>query len=314
MQRTDTISRLWRLLLAVTMATTSTALIGCTDADDELLPDADADTDELITVRYVAELPADSLTLTRTLAGQGTETDILYYALYNEDGTKVISSNIGGTPLQLRSNLTASVEFRVNPGKVYQLFFWAQSSKATCYSLNLASHTLSVDYTKMPVNDDTVDAFYFNAECEFHRGYPITTVTLRRPLTQIICCMYTDNIYDYPSYYPYPYQATIEHPAYTTMDLISGVASDLQTITYPKNYVTNNYCDEVPEPKTGSYSASDYTFVAFAYALADKTPLTTGISMRYAYQNFSGTQYTEKYHASALIRNARVTMRSEPVE
>jgi hypothetical protein len=285
----------------------------CSSEEEEILAAAEdvESTDSLMTVTFQTGVPVDSDAVLTRSAGDGKKADVLYYILYNGEGTKIIDTNVGGTPIAVRSNKTAAVEFRVNPGKTYHVVFWAQSSELSVYTLNAYTMTMTMpDYSTIPVNDDRYDAFFYTGEFTPHRGTPIESITLKRPFTLLKAAIKTS--YITAGTYKQPYYATIYHDAYTTLNLWTGRATGYQTFMHFKyNYVDNDYDMTVTNSKN---YPGDYTFVAFGYALADTETLYNLVadfnyydsSMSYVFDALD--EMTSGVLTSTLKRNARVTM------
>ncbi len=282
----------------------------CSSEEEEILAAAEEveSTDSLMTVTFQTGVPVDSDAVQTRAAIDGSYADVLYYILYNGEGTKIIDTNVGGTPIAVRSNKTAAVEFRVNPGKTYHVVFWAQSSQVTAYTLNASTGIMTIDYSVIPVNDAHYDAFFYTGEFTPHRGTPIETVYLRRPFQFTRAGVRTVDITSGKC--PEPYEATMLHDAYTKLNLWTGRATDMESVVFKYNYVANDYYTTISDA-----NGYPYTFVAFAFVLAD-TEDVESCKADFAYFDEDDTFFQAGlkrtdvgYINSMLKRNRLVTLR-----
>ncbi len=167
----------------------------------------------------------------------------LKVAVYEADGTTPVISNFpGGTnassiTITPMSDLTYRVTVPLVKGEDYNFIFWAQSyaddDTANPYTIDTATKSLTVDYSKMTMNTEATDAFYAYYELP-STASGTQTVILKRPFAQIN--VGTD---DYSAYLAAG-GATIENTALTftnlatSFDFVTSKASgEATSVAYP---------------------------------------------------------------------------------
>lgn len=131
--------------------------------------------------------------------GDGTQALNLYYAIYTQgENPTLIYSNFASatdeqrTPAVTFTNtdgtLTATVSVKLAINETYDTYFWAESytdGAAECpFTFAPDAKTLTVDYAKMDVNNETPDAFYaYKAMTVSATGNQ--SVVLYRPFAQV---------------------------------------------------------------------------------------------------------------------------------
>ena len=130
---------------------------------------------------------------TRGVSGEsdGTAATKLYVAVYNKDNQLIKAiSKIGvdgSQAVETVSNKQATVSFQLVKGQTYNFVFWAQNPNATADAVvfNPETGKVSVDYTKIKANDESLDAFTAHVNNLTVTGAIAQDVTLKRPWAQV---------------------------------------------------------------------------------------------------------------------------------
>ena len=115
----------------------------------------------------------------------------LYVAVYNKDNQLIKAiSKIGvdgSQAVETVSNKQATVSFQLVKGQTYNFVFWAQNPNATADAVvfNPETGKVSVDYTKIKANDESLDAFTAHVNNLTVTGAIAQDVTLKRPWAQV---------------------------------------------------------------------------------------------------------------------------------
>jgi len=125
----------------------------------------------------------DGATKSRT-AGDGQTVDKLYYAVYDNNGTKVIypNPNEGNYKTAPITDGTASVSLPLMKTEEYKIVFWAQTDGTNAYTFTELTD-IKVNYDGLESNQENRDAF-FNA-FNFEADGETETVMLYRPFAQL---------------------------------------------------------------------------------------------------------------------------------
>ena len=135
----------------------------------------------------------DQVMPTRGVSGEsdGTAATKLYVAVYNKDNQLIKAiSKIGvdgSQAVETVSNKQATVSFQLVKGQTYNFVFWAQNPNATADAVvfNPETGKVSVDYTKIKANDESLDAFTAHVNNLTVTGAIAQDVTLKRPWAQV---------------------------------------------------------------------------------------------------------------------------------
>ncbi|MBO5419154.1 MAG: hypothetical protein J6A22_03625 [Bacteroidales bacterium] len=208
-------------------------------------------------VAFLVDLPVEAAT--KAIADGTTATE-LYYAVFNENGSKYLQSLAMTQPVAIVGK-TAEVKLKLVRNYTYQIVFWAQSPDAP-YTFDPATATLKVDYAG-DANDEDRDAF-----CKLHtfkvpdQATFNETVVLTRPFAQInfgsadyasideldldmVSTVYVEGLYD-------------------TYNILTGAvsgsaATSLKAVAVPEQW---NPAEDL------NVNGQDYGYVAMAYVLA----------------------------------------------
>jgi len=146
----------------------------------------------MVNVTFNADF--DQTLVTRGVAGEsdGTAATKLYVAVYNTSNELIpaishIGTAAGGKDFVTVSGKTATVNFQLVKGQTYNFVFWAQNPNATADAVvfNPETGKVSVDYTKIKANDESLDAFTAHVNNLTVTGAIAQDVTLKRPWAQV---------------------------------------------------------------------------------------------------------------------------------
>lgn len=218
----------------------------------------------------------------------GNTVDKLTYKVYNTAG-EAISGKEGTADI---ANGSASVKISLIQGQTYQFVFWAQ--KGDTYDLS-AFPTVKVDYTNVPNNDESRDAFYFAGDIKIEET--TQTVKLNRPFAQInFGVIYDKEVPVTKS------SMTVNSGVYSQIDLLTGnVTEEVKDITFTTAAIPT---------ETLKANGKEYTYLSMDYVLVPKEGSTLDLSF-----DFDGTSYknanvpAKKNHRTNLL--AEVTAEQE---
>ena len=104
------------------------------------------------------------------------------YAIFNEDGSKVIVSKETLSDISSLNN-GYSLDLSLSKGQTYKAVFWAQNSQCDAYSVS-DNMEVTVNYNGMN-NDESRDAFFASSEPFKVDKHTKMQVVLKRPFAQI---------------------------------------------------------------------------------------------------------------------------------
>ena len=191
----------------------------------------------------------------------------LQYAVYNSNGE--ILNNLTVTNATMNDDLTATVSFKLTVGNTYSFIFWAAHPDAP-YNVDLAAKTMTVDYTGAVCNDEKRDAFYAYVEPFKVVGSDSKTVELKRPFAQLNVGV-NDFVDSTNAGYTVA-QSRIEAPAYETLNLETGVVSNLAVRTFDFANIPDS--SEV-------FPVANYEYLAMSYLLMAADPEVVEVKFFY---------------------------------
>ena len=223
-------------------------------------------TGEEVVVSFTTSLKDAS---TRTF-GQGENVDKLYFNVYDAvNGDKIShlsSTTTTTTPGKFTFQLT------MVKGMKYDIVFWAQNSNCLAYTVN-DDKSVVVDYTKIPANDDTADAFFGFVPSFDPVTATDTTFELTRPFAQLNAATAD---FDYLTNSGISnLTSTVAVEAHNTFDIVSGdVVGSKVNVEF----------DATAIPSEAFYKAG-YTYLSMNYLLAPKASTIANTTF-----TFSGTK------------------------
>ena len=143
--------------------------------------------DDFVNVSFSTMLDQSAMTRGVTGESDGTKATKLYVAVYNASGNLISGiSKIDNNTVTMDEK-AASVSFQLVKGQTYNFAFWAQNPEATTGALTFdaAAKTVTVDYTKIKANDESLDAFTAHVNNLTVTGPVTQNVTLKRPWAQL---------------------------------------------------------------------------------------------------------------------------------
>ena len=172
------------------VAAAVTALFSACSGDE--LANTNVADGNMVNVSFSANL--DQVMPTRSVAGEsdGTAATRLYVAVYNADKQLIpaishIGTDANGQDFVNVSGKTATVNFQLVKGQTYSFVFWAQNPNATAGAVvfNPTDGKVTVEYSKITANDETLDAFTAHVNDLTVTGAAQQAVTLKRPWAQV---------------------------------------------------------------------------------------------------------------------------------
>ena len=199
--------------------------------------------------------------------GDGKKALSLKYGIYELNTTTGAVTLVGGERSAEFTDLKATISVPLVTGKDYRLVFWGYDSDCTAYTVTFPANgnpTVGIDYTGIKQNDETRDAFYNYAD--FHvTGALNETVYLYRPFAQInfgtndaaedaVTTAFGDDLAKL--------QTKLTTQAYTSLDLVTGAATDQQEVVFDLNGLPDAAKEQFPyEPDAYRYLSMDYILV-----------------------------------------------------
>ncbi len=143
--------------------------------------------DDFVNVSFSTMLDQSAMTRGVTGESDGSNATKLYVAVYNASGNLIPGISKIGENTETMSENEASVSFQLVKGQTYNFAFWAQNPNATTGALTFdaAAKTVTVDYTKIKANDESLDAFTAHVNNLTVTGPVTQSVTLKRPWAQL---------------------------------------------------------------------------------------------------------------------------------
>ncbi len=245
------------------------------------------------TVSFTLNAPS-----TRAFSDGYTAKNLQYavYAVRTNNGVESLEylPDLTGATVFPDGSLETTVEFRLTTGNKYAVIFWAAAPNAP-YAVDFASHTMTVNYTNAVSNDENRDAFYKYEEFEV-AGSMTKTIELRRPFAQL-----NIGANDYAAAKSAGYDFThskVVVPVYTTLDLVSGEASDKVDVTFAY----------AAAPKTEEFPVDGYTYLAMNYLLASMDQETINVKFYYATNAEGADEQMREVGSVPVQRNYRTNL------
>ena len=130
---------------------------------------------ELVEVSLNVQAPA----IANRVYSDGETATVLQYAVYNAAGQELEQLTV--TDGEIHGSTT--VNLQLVTGNTYSVIFWAAAEGAP-YTVDFAEKTMTVDYSNVACNNESLDAFY-----KYHTftvsGAQTETIELRRPFAQL---------------------------------------------------------------------------------------------------------------------------------
>lgn len=194
-----------------------------------------------------------------TRAGETLSVDELQYSVYDSTGKFLFGDTSTGAPAATLSGDVFTLILDLVKGRQYQVVFWAVSSQLPegAYVFDREAGTVTIDYSKVPSNSSTGDAFFNTATRVGGSG--TGSVSLFRPFSQINIGT-SQNL-------PTGLQSKIEIDGVpNVIDLRTGAVSGSVTFT-----------STLAAPPTADYPVTDpagLKYVAMGYVLSTDCAMT----------------------------------------
>lgn len=233
----------------------------------------------------------------------GTGTDQLVYAVFNEDGTETV---VEKTVIDGIDDLTKSYMVRVAlaQGKKYKAVFWAQNSECDAYTIS-DDMTVTVDYRGLN-NDEARDAFFAATEPFKVSKHSAMNVVLKRPFAQV-----NVGTYDYDlevakkcNVDVSQSSATIKNVA-NSINLLDGSVAGSVDVTYTaanlpgEQLLVDADYDDVKEA---------YEYISMSYVLADTKSTTHEMEFNFSADNGEGIRFNKGLNVIPILRNWRTNI------
>ena len=180
----------------------------------------------------------------------GTTATTLQYAVYDAAGNYL--SDLAGSK-EIYGSTT--IELKLVTGNQYDIICWADNDAAP-YTVDLAAKTISIDYSNVACNDETLDAFYKKQRIAV-KGAQSETIELKRPFAQINIGTADYEASRKAGYIPTQSAVTVKG-VYSTLNLWDGTVADEVDV----NFATSNIKKDEVFPVPGNeYMAMNYVLV-----------------------------------------------------
>ena len=229
--------------------------------------------------------------------GTTAAANALQYAVYEvkSDNSLSLLSSLNGTATF--TDLKALVQLKLTTGKTYSVIFWAAAQGAP-YSVNFGQTgaTMTVDYTNVVSNNETLDAFYKCHTFEV-RGAQTETVELRRPFVQLN--IGTNDYTESTNAGFTPTQSKVVVKSINkTLNLVDGSVANSVDVTFGYNAIA-----------TGEkFPVDGYNYLAMNYLLVDAEPTVIEVEFSYATDAQGANEKSRKVGSVPVQRNHRTNI------
>ena len=230
-------------------------LLGTSCSNDELSEPANG---QPMTANFSVELPTGisarkAANGAKKVFADGKTATKLKYMVFDKDGNRI--EGLGG---EKDINLTANVQMQLTTGKEYKIVFWAANANAP-YTLD-DNGVVTVDYTSIKANDESLDAFY---RCyDYKAGENVENpIKLYRPFAQLN--VGTNDL-------EAAAKAGFNKAAAQTEVKVSGIANKLNLLdgSVDGDAVVTYKLNAIPEGET--FPKAGYDYLSMDYLLVGK--------------------------------------------
>jgi hypothetical protein len=257
-------------------------------------------------VTLTAQLPGN---LSRAF-GDGKQVKFLKYAVYEENATTPLAVHTGdslyATKVIGANDMSVSIQLQLVEGKKYDVVFWADY-QGSPYKFNPEGATITVDYTDISANSESLDAFYGHETLEV-KGAVSKSISLYRPFAQINI---GTNDWDQAKAagYEVTQSAVTVTDVNTKLNLLTGrVAGESTDVTFGMGNIAAS------DNNSGDFPAgTDYKYLVMNYILVGAERATTSVTLSVSDGNssrestFTGVPVQANYRTNiygALLTNA----------
>ena len=264
---------------------------------DNIITNNDNNIANVVNLRFSFTFEDEEIT---RAVSDGTQVDILYYAIVDESG-KLLNKNVR----ELRSNelvsKTISMNLTLSAGVSYRAVFWVQNSECDAYTFS-DDMSVTVDYTGAN-NDEIRDAFYGVSNL-FTTTDGIVKVVLKRPFAQLNAGTYP---FDWTYAQEYHKFAVTKSAARirnlpNKISLIDGSVSGKKDAEF--------YASPIPQEKLladidNNGINEEYIYLSMSYVLAGEEPSTHNVDFYFMDDNNRSVMFVnEQLSSVTLQRNA----------
>lgn len=264
---------------------------------DNIITNNDNNIANVVNLRFSFTFEDEEIT---RAVSDGTQVDILYYAIVDESG-KLLNKNVR----ELRSNelasKTISMNLTLSAGVSYRAVFWVQNSECDAYTFS-DDMSVTVDYTGAN-NDEIRDAFYGVSNL-FTTTDGIVKVVLKRPFAQLNAGTYP---FDWTYAQEYHKFAVTKSAARirnlpNKISLIDGSVSGKNDAEF--------YASPIPQEKLladidNNGINEEYIYLSMSYVLAGEEPSTHNVDFYFMDDNNRSVMFVnEQLSSVTLQRNA----------
>lgn len=206
------------------------------------------------TVTFTAKLPA---TINSRTYSDGAGATQLSYAVYEAGTTSVVyTSEEPNDPAAMYNGDNAfTLSLPLVKGHAYDFVFWADNADSDAYTFDVENQQVTVNYDNVVSNDETRDAFFTAEKGLLVNGAIQKTIELYRPFAQLN--IGANDIAAIEKMYELGKTQVTVKEVYSTLNLLSGVASDPTEVTYAYAEV----------PKDESFPVAGYEYLSMNYIL-----------------------------------------------
>ncbi len=261
---------------------------------DNIITNNDNNIANVVNLRFSFTFEDEEIT---RAVSDGTQVDILYYAIVDESG-KLLNKNVR----ELRSNelvsKTISMNLTLSAGVSYRAVFWVQNSECDAYTFS-DDMSVTVDYTGAN-NDEIRDAFYGVSNL-FTTTDGIVKVVLKRPFAQLNAGTYP---FDWTYAQEYHKFAVTKSAARirnlpNKISLIDGSVSGKNDAEF--------YASPIPQEKLladidNNGINEEYIYLSMSYVLAGEEPSTHNVDFYFMDDNNRSVMFVNEQLSSVTLQ------------
>ena len=239
----------------ILMSAVTLALASCSN---EEMHDLAQGSDGLVT--FSASIPSSLLS---RAYGDGSQLKNLHYAVYETGSDDVVfASDVTGSPTPVTIDATNfTLPLNLVKGKSYDFIFWADATTGSPYTFSSATKSVTTTYdTPVNANDENRDAFFQSIANLTVTGPMNQPVELRRPFAQLNIGTSDLKAVEAAKSEVASVSVTVSD-VYGTLNLLSGVASDPQSLTFTG-----------VKPENETFPVDGYDYLSMNYLLTGNQP------------------------------------------
>lgn len=239
--------------------------------------------------------------------GKGLEVNDLRYAIYAQgDYSRPLVVRVCDD--EFASSLSTTITEDLIAGHHYTIIFWADHNGADtyinstrAYEIDWYDQSVTLNTSSLTANDETLDAFFACVDFTAQVGGRVE-VDLKRPFAQLNIATSDVDINVAANRGATVTHTALEIVAYTTLNLLTGEVSDLQTLTFDKA--------AIPSAETISVNGETYNLLSVNYILVGAQEQSASATLT-AYGTKDDTDqqlFTATFDELSLKRNCRTNV------